>query len=332
MTTAAGQGAGSDSTARGASLGLVGCGRWGRFILRDLNSLGCLVSVAEHAEANRGFAAANGAVAVVRELEALPEDLDGYLVSTPASTHAGVIERLLERGRPIFVEKPLSVDAGSARRLAGRAAGRLFVLDKWRYHPGVEALAALARSGELGPLQGLRMTRVQWGRPHRDVDAIWTLLPHDLAIAMEILGTLPPARAAAAEFEGGQPAGLLGILGTAPNVVLEVSARRPRNCRRVELICRDGVAVLDGAYANHVALYRDAAGAGAGRDAPEPERRELSTELPLLRELRAAVEFLAGGPAPRGSASDGATIVERIAELRAMAGLSPHGGVEPRQR
>jgi hypothetical protein len=52
----------------------------------------------------------------------------------------------------------------------------------------------------------------------------------------------------------------------------------------------------------------------------EPERRAISTELPLLRELRAFVEHLDGGPPPRSSAAEGVEIVRRIAELRSMAG------------
>ena len=53
----------------------------------------------------------------------------------------------------------------------------------------------------------------------------------------------------------------------------------------------------------------------------EPEKRPISTELPLLRELRAFVEHLDGGPPPRSSAREGAEIVKAIAELRRFAGL-----------
>ena len=57
------------------------------------------------------------------------------------------------------------------------------------------------------------------------------------------------------------------------------------------------------------------------RPAPSPRSGPISTELPLLRELRAFVEHLRGGPPPRSSAREGAEIVETIAELRSLAGL-----------
>jgi hypothetical protein len=52
----------------------------------------------------------------------------------------------------------------------------------------------------------------------------------------------------------------------------------------------------------------------------EPERRPVSGEMPLLRELRAFVDHVRGGPPPRSSAAEGLLVVERIAELRHMAG------------
>ena len=55
----------------------------------------------------------------------------------------------------------------------------------------------------------------------------------------------------------------------------------------------------------------------------EPVKRPISTELPLLGELRAFVEHVEGGPPPRSSAAEGAKVVAVIAELRALAGLEP---------
>jgi len=73
-------------------------------------------------------------------------DVAGVVVATPTSTHAAVVAETLALGVPMFVEKPLTDDPESATTLAERAGNRLFVMDKWRYHPGIEALAAMARS------------------------------------------------------------------------------------------------------------------------------------------------------------------------------------------
>lgn len=311
----------------GLAIGLVGCGRWGRLVLRDLVSLGCRVAVASRDPAHLDHARAAGATLTVDSIAALPRDLAGYVAVTPATTHAQVIEALLDRGRPIFVEKPMTIDAAAAARLAASAADRLFVMEKWRYHPGVEALKQVAQSGELGPVEGVRTVRVGWGHIYEDVDPVWTLAPHDLSIVQELLGHLPPPRAAFADWHGGVPVGLIGVLGDGPTAVIEVSARRPQERRMVELLCRDGVATLAESYGDSITLYRGPP--AKGRVEAVGERRPVSSEMPLLRELEDFVGHCAGGPPPRCGAADGAQSVAAIAELRRLAGLDLGPGVLP---
>ena len=170
-------------------VGLVGCGRWGRHILRDLKSLGCRVSVVARSEVSRERATAGGADDLVGDLDGVGA-VEGWVVSTPTSTHTEIIEALLSRNVPIFVEKPLSNDPIAAQRVVERGAERVFVMDKWRYHPGVIELRRIARSGELGKVSGLMTRRLGWDNTQSDVDALFHLAPHDLSIALEILGTI----------------------------------------------------------------------------------------------------------------------------------------------
>ena len=291
-------------------IALVGCGRWGRNILRDLLALGAAVTVVDPDAAARAAARAAGAGVALAELDGLGA-IDGAVVATPTSSHAAAIEVLLARAVPLFCEKPLTAEPRDAAHLAARAGGHLFVMDKWRYHPGVEALAALARSGELGPVIGLRTTRL--GRhTHADVDAVWILAPHDLSIALEILGALPEPRAAVAECDGRGAVGLLGVLGERPWHVLEVSAAAVEWRREIRLHCRDGVAVLPDAESPQLSIHR--------RDGIVTTR-PLDREWPLRRELRAFLAHLAGGPPPRSSATEGAAIVAALAALRRLAGV-----------
>jgi predicted dehydrogenase len=308
------------AAAKATRIGLIGCGRWGALILRDLSALGCAVTVAAHNEESRQRALAGGAI-VVGEPEELPEDLAGYVVATPTATHGEIVLRLLPRERPLFVEKPLTADLASARRIAELGRDRVFVMEKWRYHPGIEALGGLARSGALGSPVKLVTSRLQWGHDHADVDPVWTLLPHDLGIAREILGRLPTPRLSVAERAAdGTVTGMLAVLGDSVALQCEVSSRRPRHFRSVELICRDGAAALDGGYADHIRLVRRD-GDSTSHALPE-ERRPIATDMPLYRELAAFVGFCNGGPAPKSTAADGLAAVETILALRKLAGIA----------
>ncbi len=298
-------------------MGLVGCGNWGRHILRDLVSLGSRVTVVLPTDRNRSAALDGGAVAIVNAVGQLP-DVDGIVVASPTTTHAAVVRELLPRGVPIFVEKPLSDDARAARELAGAAAGRLFVMHKWRYHPGIEALGEIARSGEVGDVVGLRCTRIGWGNPHEDVDAVWLLAPHDISIGLEVLGHIPAPRCAVAERVGGTVTGVVALLGDHPWLAIEVSTAAGVERREVRLIGSKGIATLGDAYSDRIVVTRGRDHAGVTR---HDEARYISTELPLLREIRAFLDHLAGGPPPRSSAAEAADEVQAIADIRRLAGL-----------
>jgi predicted dehydrogenase len=295
-------------------VGLVGCGGWGRHILRDLVALGCEVSVVARSEESRARAEEGGAASIVGDVASLPR-LDGVVVATPTATHAEVLEDVLPLGIPVFCEKALTDNPESAARLAEQAPDQLFVMDKWRYHPGVQELAAIARERRLGAVSGLRTVRVGWGNAHADVDMVWILAPHDLSIALEVLGIVPRAEAAAAQWLGDEATHLTALLqGDGWWHTFEVSARSPERTRRIELHCDGGVAALADGWDEHVTVFRD------GPDGMLEERIETPGELPLLAELRAFVEHLGGGPPPRSSAAEGAAIVAAIGELRRFAG------------
>lgn len=288
---------------------LVGCGRWGRNILRDLAALGQPAIVVDPS-AEALAAAAPLACATRRRLD-LEGTIAGVIIATPATDHAATIEQVAALAAPIFVEKPLACRIEDAERVAALAGNRLFVMDKWRYHPGIEALAALAHRGELGPVRALRTWRLDWGHAHADVDPVWTLLPHDLAIVREILGGLPQAVDAFAERASGKTWGMSARLGNDPACVLEVSARRPERRRRIEVVFDTAVAVLDAGRETQVEIRTDAGG----------RTIDVGNEPPLRREVAALVDHLDGGPPPKSSSRDGVESVRRICELRRMAGL-----------
>jgi len=299
---------------------LLGCGRWGKLILRDLKSLGVSVAVLAHGPISQANASAGGADVVVSEFHDLPE-ADAYVVAVPTSLHAQYLLRLLGNNKPIFCEKPLADDVAEARRIVAAAGSRLFIMDKWRYHGGVLALKSVATSGELGPVQGIKTVRVQWDSPHDDVDMDWILLPHDLSIALEVLGFIPePVTAQAEKSADGRLISLCGTLASGQTwMQFEVGIRSPSHRRLIELRCRDGIATLSDAYVSAITLLRTDNVAGV---APLPQSRPVDVDMPLLKELAAFLAYVTGvGQPPRSSAADGLLIVERIADLRHIAGL-----------
>lgn len=293
-------------------IGLVGVGNWGKLILRDLVSLGCEVHAVAVSKSSVSNAQEFGAASIVSSISELPE-LDAAVAAPIVTRHAEVVLALGEaQPGPIFCEKPLTADSAEADRLVEALGERLFVMDKWRYQAGVLELARLASSGELGDLQSISLRRVATRNPHPDVNTVWTHMPHDLSIALEILGEIPPVTHAVEEVVNDQVHGLRATLGTDPWVAVEISDGAAESHREIRVVGSSGIAILAGGWSEEVIVRRF--------DGQDDELISAKGELPLLAELRAFVEHVDGGAAPRSSAAEGALVVRRIEEALALAG------------
>ncbi|WP_170181742.1 Gfo/Idh/MocA family protein [Phreatobacter stygius] len=299
-------------------IGLIGCGRWGRLILRDLTSAGAQVHVAAPTDATLAQALALGARTAERDILALGP-MDGYVVATPTATHAAVLEQLLPTGRPIFVEKPMTADLASARRLAAAAGDRLFVMDKWRYHPGIEAMRAEISAGAIGEVLAIRTQRWGWGNPHDDVSALWILAPHDLSITQHLIGEIPPLRSTTvmhpAEPDLGFTVQLAGDRG--PSVSMDIGIASPGHQRRCLVVGRNGAIELRDGYDDKVFARIGP----PGRTGAAERVIEVGRKMPLQAEIETFLSFVAGGPPPMSTACEGLRVVERITEIEATLAI-----------
>ena len=300
-----------ERTSPGTTVGLVGCGAWGSLILRDLKALGCSVAVVARSAASIERARTGGALQIVPSIDELPP-CDGIIVATTATTHASVIEELLDRNVPVFIEKPLCDRVDDALEFQRHAGDRLFVMDKWRYHNGIRLIATMIRNGDIGEVTAITTRRVGWGNHHPDTDILWTYLPHDLAITLELIGTIPPLTGASFESIEGHITGATVRLGDSPIVNMEVSAVAAAVQRELRVIGTGGCVVMGGGYANEV-LW------SSGRPIGTPERVPFETNMPLLDELRAFVEHLGGGPPPMSNLDDAIAQMRLIDDVHTLA-------------
>jgi predicted dehydrogenase len=319
------------------TIGLIGCGIWGRAILRDLLSLGVSVKVFDSGQwaVNSHHSPLTNHQSPITQIATHLADLadladtDGLIVATPSSTHRAVLEKVLPWQLPTFVEKPLTTSLEDARYLASLPHSTyIYMMHVWRYHGGIQLLGELARNGRLGNITALRSIRSNWTSPRTDTDSVWNLAPHDLTIALEILGYLPPPKAAAIEWHQGVARGMTALLGDSPFVQIEVSNRSPDKRREVRLFGTEGMAVLADEKTDYLDVYY-----GDDRSYPAPVRHEkmyFDATPPLRRELAAFIGFLQGGPAPISNFQEGLLTIEVLAQLEKLA-ISPQSMVDSQQ-
>ncbi|WP_295812574.1 Gfo/Idh/MocA family oxidoreductase, partial [uncultured Nitratireductor sp.] len=83
-------------------------------------------------------------------------DADAFLVASPNHTHAEILERLIDDGRPVLIEKPVVKDLEQARRIAVKASearAPIWVAMEYRYMPGVSRLLEELQAGRSGDLK-----------------------------------------------------------------------------------------------------------------------------------------------------------------------------------
>jgi predicted dehydrogenase len=123
----------------------------------------------------------------------LPE-VQGVAIATPATTHALLIQSALEQGHHVLSEKPLTLDGAESIKLCQLAEQhqRQLVIDHtYLFHPAVQQGKRTVQSGVLGDLRYGYAARTHLGPIRQDVDALWDLAIHDIAIFNHWLNQAP---------------------------------------------------------------------------------------------------------------------------------------------
>ncbi|MDI6901921.1 MAG: Gfo/Idh/MocA family oxidoreductase [Anaerosomatales bacterium] len=184
---------------RAVRVGAVGFGYWGPNLVRNLDRLGDadLVAACDASEGNRAkLAAAYPDVAVHGDLADMlaAHELDAVVIATSAPTHYALARQVLEAGLHCFVEKPLTLTSADALELVKLAEERgvvLMVGHLMVYHSAVEFIKRTIDSGELGDVLYLYAQRLNLGKVRTEENAFWSLAPHDVSVALYLLGETP---------------------------------------------------------------------------------------------------------------------------------------------
>jgi predicted dehydrogenase len=181
---------------RGPAVALVGCGYWGRNLLRNFRQLGALKLVCEPTTTGRETATELAPdVPCIADLEqALASDVEGIVIATPAETHYALARQCLEAGKDVFVEKPLALtyEQGDHLVRVSRQRGRVLMVGHvLEYHPAIVQLLKMVQDGELGKPYYIYSNRLSFGKVRREENILWSFAPHDIAVILRLMQTLP---------------------------------------------------------------------------------------------------------------------------------------------
>lgn len=178
------------------SVAVVGCGYWGKNLVRNFSRLGSLALVCDETTGGRATAReiAPETPVVTNLEEVLSSKVAGVVVATPAETHYSLALRALEAGKDVFVEKPLSLTYEQGKHLvqvADESERILMVGHVLEYHPAIVRLLKLVSDGELGKVHYISSNRLNLGKIRREENILWSFAPHDIAITLRLMGGMP---------------------------------------------------------------------------------------------------------------------------------------------
>jgi len=132
-------------------------------------------------------------VHVTADVADLLSRVDAVVIASPATTHARVALQCIEAGKPCLVEKPFALTTRDARRSpapqpsASSRAGRHLLV----FHPAVERLRTLFKGRARPRLLLVWLTRQPGAGARRTENALWSFGPHDVSVALYLLGEAP---------------------------------------------------------------------------------------------------------------------------------------------
>ena len=175
---------------------VVGCGAWGRNLVRTFHSLAALqwVCDADPLVLDHQARQCPGVKTTSRFEDVLASDVSAIVLATPAALHYAGARAALRAGKDVFVEKPLALRYHEGRELvelAGSLGRVLMVGHILQYHPAVVRLRELVAANELGPLWYVYSNRLNLGRVRREENILWSFAPHDLSVIHSLIGSEP---------------------------------------------------------------------------------------------------------------------------------------------
>lgn len=290
-----------------ARLALIGAGRWGKNILKTLESFPeCEVAYVETEDYRK----------LVDKT-----DIDAVVVATPGSTHAEVALPFIKRGLPVFIEKPFTTSLADAKRLEAEAeasGSTIFIGHLHLYNPPYVAIQKLLPT--IGKVRWIYAEGANNGPYRDDMPALWDWSPHDVVLMLDVFGSLPlSVQAWGASLL--RPAARLDDIAF---IKLEFSGGGvgfifnswlfPEKRKKVSIIGETSSIVFDDTAEKKIALYEnmgpDVAGSVVTRNEPSISYPIYGEGKSLELELKAFLRTVLEKEKPLSGVAEGLKVVQ----------------------
>ena len=328
-----------------ASVAVIGCGYWGKNLVRNFAELGALTAVSDpHAETAAKFAEQYGVPALSFEEALATDNVQGVVIAAPAPLHAKLASKALAAGKHVFVEKPLALKASEAEALdeEAKAADRVLMVGHlMQYHPHYRALADLVEKGTLGNTRYIYSNRLSLGKIRTEENVLWSFAPHDISMVLGLAGHEAPTHISAQAYTGlteGVADIYMAQMRFASGVQAHVFASwlNPMKEQKLVIVGENGMAVLDDTkpWEEKLLHYPHKINIVDGKPVPEKADAiaiEVAQSEPLKNECQHFLDAMAGG-ALRTDAAEGTRVLQVLEAAEVALKAKKEIAVSPQEQ
>jgi predicted dehydrogenase len=180
-------------------IGIIGYGYWGPNLVRNFMELpDCEVYAVSDASPERlnAFHARYPGIKHCSDYREIlnNKEIDAVVVSTNLSTHYKISKDVLNAGKHMLLEKPVTTEVAEAEDLIAHAGKNNLIFmsgHTFLYNQAVRDTKNYLDKGEIGKVMYLHAERTNLGPIRNDTNALWDLAPHDISIFLYLLGQMP---------------------------------------------------------------------------------------------------------------------------------------------
>ncbi len=300
-------------------VGVIGCGIWGKNIVRNFYSLNALNTVCDLDEQTLNKIKTDyPGTNTTKDFNEIinNKNIKAVCVITPSHTHFNLVKLALEHGKHVYVEKPISIKADEALKLKELADEKSLILMVGHlllYHPAVNRLKMLIEEGVLGNIKYVQSDRLNINYFKNDRSVMWDLAPHDVSMTSYVIGSEPEKVIAAtgASTENNNIFDITHITIQYKNgVIAQISDSWIHPQKYVKLMVRGdkASAVLDDTLQEHKLIVFDNSKPGQ-QNIEIPDYIEIE---PLKLECQHFLHCIETGKKPRSDGENGYITVKAL--------------------
>ena len=173
-----------------SKVGLIGFGRWGKNICRNLEFFNVLEKIYDK-DSKVLSRYVNKKIKIAKNTDELilSKDIDSIFIASPASTHKNYIIQSLLNNKNVFVEKPLCLSLDEAyeiKKISKQVNKIVFVGHLLQYHNAFNELKKNVQLGKIGKLKIIKANRLNFGSIRQKESVLYDLTSHDISMILSI--------------------------------------------------------------------------------------------------------------------------------------------------